>query len=76
MAQVKKRQKLPAGWTEEKVKSIIDYYDNQSEQDAIREAEEVFGDDRCTVMEIPVSLVDKVRALIERAKKNKHPKPA
>ncbi len=71
-----RKQKLPPGWTEDRIKSVIDHYDNQSEEDAIAEAEEVFGKDGYAVMQIPKRLVDKVRALIAREAKAKRPKAA
>jgi len=41
------RQHLPKGWTPEKVRRVIDYYDHQSEQDSVTEiatADDAEGD--------------------------------
>ena len=73
---MKKALKLPKGWTEKRVQSVIRYYDNQTEEEAIAEAEEVFGKGGYAVMEIPRILVDKVRALIAREAKSKRSKAA
>ena len=37
-----KKNKYPPGWDEERVQSVIDYYENQTEDEAVAEAEEAF----------------------------------
>lgn len=36
-------RRFPPGWDEEKVKGLADYYDNQSDEEAIAEAEAALG---------------------------------
>ena len=66
---MKRNQQLPPGWTNDRVKKVIEFYDNQTEAEAIAEAEDVFGKDGYAVMEIPRNLVDKVRDMIAKARK-------
>ncbi|NLI78446.1 MAG: hypothetical protein GX442_18655 [Candidatus Riflebacteria bacterium] len=72
------KQVLPDGMTGKDVQAIIEYYDHQTEEEAIAEAEEVFGDSATTIIQIPRKLVPKVRALIakEARAKAKRPKAA
>ena len=37
---MKKQNEFPPGWNEEKVQSVIAYYDQQTEDEAVTEAEE------------------------------------
>ena len=34
-----KQNKFPPGWDEERVQSVINYYENQTEDEAVAEAE-------------------------------------
>ncbi|MCL2639951.1 MAG: hypothetical protein FWD53_03810 [Phycisphaerales bacterium] len=58
---------LPKGWTPEKVQHVIDYYDHQSEEDAIAEIE-VADDADETFMVVPWDLVPRVQKLIDQHK--------
>jgi hypothetical protein len=57
---------LPRGWTAKKVREIAAYYDNQSDEEAIAEAEAAYGDAAVTVMAIPIDLVPAVTQLLKR----------
>ncbi len=64
------RQKLPPGWTEKKVRELIAYYDNQTEEEGAAEiaaAEEATGQ---IWMSVPSDLVPAIRALIARRHTN------
>ena len=63
------KNKLPAGWSEDKVKRVIDHYETQSEDEAVTEDEATFAVEE-TLVQVPVELVANVRALI--AKQAKH----
>jgi len=65
---MKTKNKFPEGWNEGKVKRVIDYYENQTEDEAVQEAEEAFSKKE-TVMSIPVELVPKVRQLLAKHRK-------
>ncbi len=60
--------KFPPGWDEEKVKRVIDYYDNQTEDEAVAEDEAIEDSLEETTMQIPNNLVSAVRELIARNK--------
>ncbi len=59
---------FPPGWDEEKVKRVIDYYDNQTEDEAVAEDEAIEDSLEQTTMQIPNNLVSAVRELIARNK--------
>ena len=57
---------LPAGWDEKRVREVLDYYENQSDEEAAIEHEEALSRPTETLMEVPVKLVPVVRELIAR----------
>jgi hypothetical protein len=57
--------KFPAGWDEEKVRPVLAYYEEQTEDDALLEDEAGIEPSE-TVMNIPHDLVPKVRELIAK----------
>ncbi len=61
-----KKNKYPPGWDEERVQSIIDYYENQTEDEAVAEAEEAFRHEFITKIEVPTQLVSAVHELIAK----------
>jgi hypothetical protein len=58
--------RFPPGWTEVKVREVIDYYDHQTEDEAVAEAETALARERATVMDVPLELVPAVRGLIAK----------
>jgi hypothetical protein len=56
---------LPEGWSEEKVRRVLAYYERQSEEDALVEDEAAVEPSE-TVMSVPRELVPKVRELIAK----------
>jgi hypothetical protein len=58
-------QQFPPGWDEARVKRVLDFYENQSEDEAVIEDEAAVEPSE-TVMAVPVDLVPKVRELIAR----------
>ena len=56
----------PEGWDEKRVRSVIDYYENQTEEEAIDEYEAAFADPTQTAMMVPRALVPEVMALIAK----------
>lgn len=61
------KNKLPTGWNEEKIERIIDYYETQSEEEAVAEDERALAVEE-TLVQVPIELVAGVRALIAKAK--------
>ena len=57
---------FPAGWDEDKVRRVLEHYEQQSEEEAVAEDEAAYEDRTQTVMEIPVELVPAVRALLAK----------
>ncbi len=56
---------LPEGWDEARVKAVIEHYESQSDEEAIAEAAAAFASPE-TTMQVPLELVEEVRALIAK----------
>jgi hypothetical protein len=64
MKDKKHTNRLPKGWTAEKINAIIKYYDDQTEEDAAKEIETAFNNpDNCTIS-VPKKLLPKIRKLL------------
>ena len=63
---MKSRENLPAGWDDQRVKKVLDHYEQQSEEEAVAEDDAAFEGDRSTVMRVPSDLVPKIREMIAR----------
>jgi len=61
-----KKQKLPPGWDEERVKELIAHYENQTEDEEFADIEAAREAEDITLMAIPTELVPEVRALLAR----------
>ena len=55
----------PPGWNREKVQQVIDYYEQQTDEEAAAEHEMATEADKVTMMAIPNKLLPAVRALID-----------
>ena len=69
---MKKLNEFPPGWDEERVQSVIAYYDQQTEDEAVAEAEEALEDESCVLVEVPIELVPTVRELIAKHAAKNH----
>ena len=58
--------KFPPGWDEDRVRSVLAHYEEQTEDEAVAEDEAAFEDESQTVIEIPNELVPLVRELIAK----------
>jgi len=56
--------KYPRGWNRKKVQELIDRYENQTEDEAVAEAEAAFNDPDQTVVLVPRALLPKVNKLL------------
>lgn len=67
-SQVKKttKQPFPTGAERKRLQALADYYDNQSDEEAIAEANAAYENTKLTMMEVPVELVPAVEKLIAR----------
>jgi hypothetical protein len=57
---------LPKGWTQKRAREIAAYYDNQSDEEAIAEAEAAYKANTVSMMAIPIDLVPAVEQLLKR----------
>lgn len=55
----------PPGWDEDRVRRMLDHYENQSDEEAVAEDEAAFEASQ-TVMVVPKELVAAVRELIAK----------
>jgi hypothetical protein len=62
------KQRLPKGWTEERVKDLIDYYDNQTDDEAVAEYEEGMKANDQSMILVPTKLIPEIRKLIAARK--------
>lgn len=62
------RSCLPQGWSAERVRKVLAYYERQSEEEAAAEIEEGFDRRTETVIIVPRKLVPEIRRLISRAR--------
>ena len=65
----KKKEELPPGWTEERVRKLAEHYDNQTDEDQAAEIEAAWNSDNVTMVAVPTELVPEVLALIKRRKR-------
>jgi hypothetical protein len=63
------KNQFPPGWDEARVRDVIEYYENQTEEEAVAEDEAAFADS--TMMAVPPPLVPEVRELIARYEEEK-----
>jgi hypothetical protein len=60
-----KRNRFPQGWNEERVRSVLEHYEEQTEDEAVAEDEAAFRLRGQTVVVVPKRLVPEVTRLIE-----------
>jgi len=70
---MKKKQDFPPGWDAEKVKTLAEYYDNQTDEEAIAEAEAALEAEGQTLVMVPSELMPTIRALIARYDQEEKP---
>ncbi len=63
---MKKRNRFPPGWDEQRVRAVLEHYETQTEEEAVAEDEAAYEDAAQTLMEVPKELVPKVRELIAK----------
>jgi hypothetical protein len=61
-----KQSRFPKGWDEERVKRVLDHYENQTEDEAVAEDEASWEDTSHTFIEVPNELVPAVRELLAK----------
>lgn len=63
---MRKPGNYPPGWSEERVRKVLEHYDQQTDDEAVAEDEAAFDSNTRTAMEVPVDLVPKIREMIAR----------
>jgi hypothetical protein len=61
-----KQSRFPKGWDEERVRRVLDHYENLTEDEAVAEDEAAWEDTSQTFIEVPNELVQVVRELIAK----------
>jgi hypothetical protein len=61
-----KKQKYPPGWDESRVRKLAEYYDNQTDEEAVAEIEAAINDENQTMMMVPTELVPAIVKLINK----------
>ena len=59
------QNQFPKGWNENRVRRVIDYYENQTEDEAVTEDEKVTSNQ--TLMQVPTELVPAILELINQS---------
>ena len=66
-----KQSKFPPGWDEQKVRRVLEHYEQQTEEEAGAEDEAAFEDSAQAIMEVPIELVPTIRELIAKHKRSR-----
>ncbi len=61
-----REKRFPKGWDENRVASLLAYYEGQSEEEAVAEDEATLADHSQTLIEIPSDLLPAVRDLLAK----------
>ncbi len=62
---------FPLGWDDSRVREVIDYYESQTDEEALAEHERALAKADETLLPVPNALVPQVRKLIARHKRDK-----
>lgn len=62
---MKRENRYPEGWDEERVRRLLTHYEEQSAEEAVAEDEAAFEDSQ-VVVEVPKELLPEIRKLIAR----------
>jgi len=60
------RNRYPPGWDAQRVRKLIEEFEQQTEEEAVAEDESAWQDQTRATMDVPVDLVPAVRELIAR----------
>ena len=61
-----KQNRFPKGCDEDRVKRVLDHYENKTEEEAVAEDEAAWEDISHTFIEVPNELVPAVRELVAK----------
>ncbi len=60
------QNRYPKGWDKKRVERLLDFYESQTDEEAVAEHEEAHESRTTTLMAIPHELVPEVRKLLSR----------
>ena len=63
---MKRESHFPPGWDAERVRSVLEYYESQTEDEAVAEDEAAYEDPKYTMMAIPKDLVPAVSEILSK----------
>ncbi len=63
------QNRFPEGWDEQRVRRVLEHYENQTEDEAVAEDEAAYEDRTESLVQVPVELVPAVRELIAKHKR-------
>lgn len=63
---MKNKNKFPKGWDEAKVQRVLDYYENQTEEEAAAEIEAMFARPDETIIAVPRRMLPRVQSFVTR----------
>ena len=61
---MKRKNQFPPGWDEQRVREVLEYYENQTDEEAAAEHEAALSRPDHTLMSIPHELVPQVHQLL------------
>jgi hypothetical protein len=59
-----KSNEFPPGWDEQRIREVLEFYENQTDEEAAAEHEAALSSPHQTLMEVPTELVPVFRQLI------------
>ncbi|MGD9163079.1 MAG: hypothetical protein PVG39_32035 [Desulfobacteraceae bacterium] len=60
------KNRFPKGWDEDRIKHVLDHYENQTEEEAVAEDEAAWEDISQTFVKVPNELIPAVRELLAK----------
>jgi hypothetical protein len=60
------KNRFPKGWDEERVKRVLDHYEDQTEEEAVAEDEAAWEDLSQTFIKVPNEMIPAVRELLAK----------
>jgi hypothetical protein len=58
------KQQLPPEWDEERIRKVIEHYENQTDEEAVAEDEAAYSDPNSSIVIVPNELMPEIRKLL------------
>ena len=58
--------KFPEGWDEERVRRVLEHYEQQSDEETVAEDEAAFESTKNTSVEVPIDLLPQIREMLAK----------